>query len=155
MLLSRERLKSALSNWGEVLSEPKEEVFLDPLDPDGTNRTGTYLLRIKLSKEIPELIPLDGLRVKIIHHQVTKLCTRCYDTHLRRDCESEKKSWYDYVRAFMSENDEIESDFYGELYDRIMKDSRKLKAASRPDPDDYNLPKCKEDLEKLLKKMSD
>ena len=37
--------KSALAHWGEVLSEPKEEVFDDPLDPDGTNRTGIYLMK--------------------------------------------------------------------------------------------------------------
>ena len=89
--ISAERLESSLAHWGEVVSEPKEEVFEDPLDPDGTNRTGVYLLRMKLSREIPELIPLDGLRVKIVHHQVTKLCTRCFETHLRKNCEGKKK----------------------------------------------------------------
>ena len=83
--VSAERLKSALSHWGEVVSEPKEEVFSDPLDLDGTNRTGIYLMRIKPTAEIPELIPLDGLRLKIIHHQVKKLCTRCFDAHLRKN----------------------------------------------------------------------
>ena len=67
------------------MTDPKEEVFEDPLDPDGTNRTGIYVLRIKLSQEIPELIPLDGLRLKIMHHQVKKLCTRCYEPHLRKN----------------------------------------------------------------------
>ena len=70
--VSAEKLKLALSNWGEVVTEPKEEIFLDPLDPDGTNRTGVYLMRIKLTSKIPELIPLDGLRLKIIHHQGIK-----------------------------------------------------------------------------------
>ena len=135
------------------MSEPKEEVFSDPLDPDGTNRTGVYLMRIKLKQEIPELIPLDGLRIKIIHHQVKKLCTRCFETHLRKDCEEEKKSWFDYVRKFMAENAEIDKEFYGGHYDRVLKDSQKSQAASRPAPEDYNLPKSRADLDKLLQRM--
>ena len=30
-----------------------------------------------------------------------------------------------------------------------------MKAASRPEPDDYNLPKCRSVLEKLVRKMKD
>ena len=139
--VSAERLKSALSHWGEVVSEPKEEVFSDPLDPDGTNWTRVYLIRMILTCEIPELIPLDCFRLKIVHHQVKKLCTRCYNTHLRKDCHEGKKTWFDYVRKFMDEDVEIENEFYGSLYERVMKDSKKAKAAAaRPKPEDYNLP---------------
>ena len=106
--VSAERLKSALSHWGEIVSEPKEEVFSGPLDQDGTNRTGVYLMRIKLKQEIPELIPLDGLRIKIIHHPIKKLCTRCFEPHLRKDCDEEKKTGFDYVRKFMAENAEMD-----------------------------------------------
>ena len=130
-------------------------MFDDPLDPDGTNRTGIYSLRMKLTKEIPELIPLDGLRIKIIHHQVRKLCARCYKGHLRKNCESEKKSWFDYVRKFMNENVEINKEFYGGLYERIKKESKTTKAATRPKPDDYCLPRSQIELDKLLSRMTE
>ena len=107
------------------------------------------------TREIPELIPLDGLRLKIIHRQVKKLCTRCFEAHLRKDCEEDKKTWFDYIRKFMSENEEIENEFYGGHYERVLKDSKKLRSASRPEPEDYNLPRNKDDLVKLLQKMKD
>ena len=139
--VSAERLKSSLAYWGEVMTDPKEEVFKDPLDPDGTNRTGIYVLRIKLSQEIPELIPLSGLRLKIMHHQVKKLCTRCYEPHLRKNCDGEKKSWFDYVRRFMDENGEIENEFYGGLYERVIRDHKNTRTATRPKPEDYKAAK--------------
>ena len=83
------------------------------------------------------------------------LTIRCYQGNLRKDCEEEKKTWFDYIRKFMSENDEIEKEFYGGHYERVLKDSKKSKAASRPEPEDYNLPKCQAELVKLLQKMKD
>ena len=137
------------------MSEPKEEVFSDPLDSDGTNRTGIYLMRIKPTAEIPELIPLDGLRLKIIHHQVKKLCTRCFDAHLRKNCQVDKKSWFDYIRKFMIENEDIDKAFYGDLYERVVKNAGKTRYASRPKPEDYNLPRSQIELDSLLQRMSD
>ena len=55
----------------------------------------------------------------------------------------------------MSENEEIENEFYGGHYERVLKDSKKLRSASRPEPEDYNLPRNKDDLVKLLQKMKD
>ena len=52
-------------------------MFHDPLDKDGTNRIGIYVVRITPNEEIPELIPMEGLRVKIIagHRGPVGLCT--------------------------------------------------------------------------------
>ena len=49
-----------------------------------------------------------------------KLCARCHETHLRKDCQEEKKTRFDYIRKFMGENEEIDSEFYGGLYERMM-----------------------------------
>ena len=85
-----------------LLTEPMEEVFDDPLDKDGTNRTGVYILKIIPHMEIPELIP-NRERVKIQHYQVARLCTGCYERHLRKDCKNGKISWSQYVRKFAHE----------------------------------------------------
>ena len=63
--ITEERLKAALSHWGTVTTEIKEDLFTDPHDSEGTNRTGIYSLRMIMDNEIPELVPLDGLRVKL------------------------------------------------------------------------------------------
>ena len=55
----------------------------------------------------------------------------------------------------MSENVEIDSEFYGGLYEQVLKDSNKAKAGSRPKPEDYNLPRSQTELDTLLQKMRD
>ena len=62
--MSSEQLKSILSQWGEVRSEPKEEVFHDPHDLDCTSRSGVYVVRIVLEDKILELIPFNRLLIK-------------------------------------------------------------------------------------------
>ena len=65
--ISEERLKEVLSHWGVFISRIREEVFRDPHDTDGSNRTGIYTVRMNLHQKIPEWLPLNGLRVRIQH----------------------------------------------------------------------------------------
>ena len=58
--IAEEKIKLGLSYWGDVLSEISEETFHDPHDKEGTNRTGTYSVTIRLSKPIPQWIPMGG-----------------------------------------------------------------------------------------------
>ena len=55
----------------------------------------------------------------------------------------------------MIENAEIESEFYGGLYERVMKDSKKAKSGTRPKPEDFCLPRNQVELDKLLSRMRD
>ena len=55
----------------------------------------------------------------------------------------------------MSENLDIEKEFYGSLYERLRNEARKKKAATRPKPEDYNLPRTQTELDILLQKMKD
>ena len=89
--ITEEKLKEALSHWGIVTTDIKEELFKDPHDSEGTNRTGIYSLRMIINDKIPELIPLESLRVKLQYQGVKKLCTGCYGKHLRRECNEPKK----------------------------------------------------------------
>ena len=72
--ISEERLIEVLSHWGEISSRIREEVFTDPHDKEGSNRTGIYTVRMHLHQKIPEWLPLDGLRVRIQHPGMQKLC---------------------------------------------------------------------------------
>ena len=44
-----------------------EELFDDGLNEEsqGTNRTGTYVVKLKLNKDVPELLPIAGRRILI------------------------------------------------------------------------------------------
>ena len=51
---------------------------------------------MKLHQEIPEWIPLEGMRVKIQYHNTQRLCNGCYGTHVRKDFPEGKKTWLQY-----------------------------------------------------------
>ena len=74
-----------LSHFGQVVSEIMEEVFEVDLGPeecdDGTNRTGDYTVKIKLTKDLPQIGPIMGKRVKFFYRGIQKLCTNCFGHH--------------------------------------------------------------------------
>ena len=59
-LLIEERLNEVLSHWGVMSSKIMEEVFHDPCDKEGSNRTGIYTAKMTLHQKIREWLPLDG-----------------------------------------------------------------------------------------------
>ena len=109
--VTEERLNEVLSHWGVLSSRIMEDVFHDPYDTEGSNRTGIYTVNMILHQKIPEWLPMDGLRIKIQHKGIQKLCSGCYGHHLRKDCTEEKLSWADYVTSIRSGNPEIWDDF--------------------------------------------
>ena len=125
-----------------------EEVFHDPYDVEGSNRTGIYTVRMNLHQNIPEWLPLDGLRVKIQHNGMQKLCNTCYGRHLRKDCTEEKVSWPEYIKRFRLENKEIPDDFYGKWAETF-----KQEVQVAPREQDFNLPTTKVELEEMLSLM--
>ena len=149
--VSAARLKEVLSHWGEVTSEPKEQVFHDPHDTDGTNRTGVYIIKMNPSEEIPELIPLDGLRLKVQHPDITKLCTSCYGEHLRKNCPNEKITWDDYVEHFRQMNPSFPNEYYGTSKAGKRRNQKKPK----PKLEDFKIPDSQEAWDKMIKKMVD
>ena len=106
-----ETLIGVLSAYGELKSKITEVLFNDGSDPsneeDGTNRTGNYSVRIKLSKPIPQLIPILDKRIKIHYPGVQKQCTNCFRNHPKKVCKSAKIYWIDYVKSFANSNPEI------------------------------------------------
>ena len=122
--INKEKLRAGLSHWGSVTSEVKEELFNDPHDSEGTNRTGVYSLKMILNREMLEITPLEGLRVKLQYQGVKKLCTSCFGKHLRKNCDGSKITWSDYIRLFRDSNREIPDEFYCENLERFDKTRR-------------------------------
>ena len=142
--VTEERLTEVLAHWGVMGSKIMEEVFHDPHDKEGSNRTGIYTVKMNLHQKIPEWLPLDGLRVKIQHKGIQKLCNTCYGNHLRKDCTEEKKSWADYILQFRSENPEIPDNFYGKWIEIVRDESIK-----RPTEKDFCLPTTSEECDQI------
>ena len=119
-LVPEEQIMTWLSHYGEAVSGLEEDVFKDDQQTGGNNRTGNYSIRMKLEHKMPQLIPMNGRRVKIYHKGIDKLCTKCFGTHRKSDCKAVVKvDWIDYVRQFMATNDFIPNELYGRWNDLV------------------------------------
>jgi hypothetical protein len=45
--------------------------------------TGNYLVKIKLAKNTPSIVPMFGLKIKVSCDGIKKMCERCYGYHRR------------------------------------------------------------------------
>ena len=67
-----------------------------------SDRTCNYCVKMKLDRDIPQLLPMWGRRVKIFYGGVQKLCTNFFGKHNKDVCKSRKAYWSDYVSAVLS-----------------------------------------------------
>ena len=81
-LILKDSLIAFLGHYGELLTDIIEEHFDDKGtgDPEteGTNQTGTYIAKVRLERDIPELVPIDGRRIRISYPCIQILCTTCF-----------------------------------------------------------------------------
>jgi hypothetical protein len=68
---------------------------------------------MKLKKDIPQLLPMFGKRIRIYYRGVQKLCTKCFGNHNRLHCRNDKVRWIDYVLRFIENNPDIPEEMYG------------------------------------------
>ena len=111
-----------LKLYGDPISSICEDIHEDS-DSDGEPiGNGTYSVKMKLIKDIPQFLPMYGRRIRIYYKGITKLCTKCFGTHARRQCGKEKVPWINYVRDYMKNNESIEENYYGKWWDIIDKE---------------------------------
>ena len=142
----------ALSNWGEIVSNIREEVFEDPHDSEGTNRTGNYSVRMVLREKIPQLLPLFGRRVKIYHKGIQKQCMGCFGFHLRNQCKSAKVNWPDYVKDFANLHPGLDQMFFGRWWTLVSGHVQGINQEQHQKPrlEDFGVPASKELHNELL-----
>jgi hypothetical protein len=105
-----------LEMYGEAASELSEDVHPNSdsdADPVGN---GTFSIKMRLNKEIPQLLPMRGRRIRVYYRGVTKLCPNCFGAHARKNCRSEKVSWIQYVLRFMENHPQIPAEHYGKWW---------------------------------------
>ena len=120
--VEKDQLTSWLQIYGELRSEITEDDFEEESDtPEGypTIGNGNYSVLIKLHTKIPQLIPMNGKRVRMYHRGITKLCSNCYGAHERKSCKNEKVQWIQYVKDFMTDYPDIPQDYYGKWYNAV------------------------------------
>ena len=75
-----------LNLYGEVLSKLNEMTHPDS-DPDMPVGNGTYVVKMKLKKPIPQFLPVSGKKLRIYFNGIQRMCTNCYGHHANRTAE--------------------------------------------------------------------
>ena len=141
----------ALSNWGELATDLKEELFHDPHDSEGTNRTSNYSVMMKINGNIPQLLPLWGKRVKIYYKGINKLCTCCFEKHQRSTCKNEKVNWMEYVANFAEQHPDLDKTFFGNWWKQVENKTKETQnTAEKPMPDWFGVPKSNDHFNELM-----
>ena len=125
--VSPDQMLAWLSIYGDILSPIIEDCFEDPEDEgvdgeDGVNATGTFSVKMRLRKEIPQLIPMLGKRVSIYYPGIRRLCSKCFGDHSGKFCKKPKVKWIDYVINFIESNAHIPERAYGRWIEIIEKE---------------------------------
>ena len=113
------KLKTCLAYYGEFLSEISEITHYDP-DPDAQPvGNGSYQIRMKLNRQIPNFIPAAGRKIRISYTNCTFLCSNCFRAHSTKSCKNTKVMWIQYVKRFMSNNENLKEEWYGKWWNII------------------------------------
>ena len=119
--IEKEELKTWLNHLGAVVSEItedrvnlEEESDSDEENSNGfTVGTGIYSVKMRLSSDLPQFVPMCGKRIRLYYRDIPKVCTQCFGRHPRRGCTAEKVPWVRYVSDFMLRYDYIPVESYG------------------------------------------
>ena len=67
-----------LAIYGEQASELSEDIHPNSDTDADPVENGTYSIKMRLNKEIPQLLLMKGKRIRVYHRGVAKLCPNCF-----------------------------------------------------------------------------
>jgi hypothetical protein len=82
-----------------------EEAVTDDSDKTTIGK-GSYLVWLKLSKRLPNWVPMFGMKVKLSYKGGMMTWKRCF-LHHNSEIECVKPKWSEYVTQFKEENKDI------------------------------------------------
>ena len=118
--VEKEELKTWMNYLGNVISEITEDrVDLDDESsgdeetPGFSVGTGIYSVKMRLTRALPQFVPICGKRIRLYYKDIPKVCTQCFGRHPRKGCMEAKVPWVKYVSDFMMDHDYIPKENYG------------------------------------------
>ena len=86
---------------------------LDPeLPPIGN---GTYVVKMKLSRDIPNWMPMYGRKICLEYPGSKRQCNNCYGAHAKKFCRSEKCGMENFVSGFSKAYPQVPAQLYRRL----------------------------------------
>ena len=156
--LEEKQILDWLSFYGEIkseLSEDTHEESEDSSDDFPPVGNGIYSVKMKLTKEMPQLIPMFGKRIRLYYRGIVKRCTNCFGTHQRKNCQNEKVAWITYVEQFTKIYPEVPFEFYGRWANLIKKQKPRVEEDLTIGAEDHCLANTTNGSEILDKKQTE
>ena len=116
-----------LEVWGEAISDLKEDLHVDTIDPDSDTEplgNGTYSVKMRLKEFPPQHVPMCGRRMRLYYKGIEKKCGKCFGKHKNNECDQERIPWINYVQDFIKDYPEIPEESYGRWI-KILRDEEK------------------------------
>ncbi len=104
--LKEEEIVQWLELYGKPMGSIQEETFEDENDDGAENGNGTYVVKMRLTRSVPELVPMFGQRIRISYQGTKKMCKNCYNYH-REDSKENRVKWNTYEELFKLNHPEI------------------------------------------------
>ena len=106
--------------YGEVLSEISEEAFEDETEKGAADSlppvgNGTYLVKMRLKRDITNWLPIYGRKICLTYKGIKKQCNFCFGPHIRKYCKNERMSLEEYATRFRERNSFVPEHLYGKL----------------------------------------
>ena len=109
--MSESEITGWIKQYGEIKSELEEIAISGPTEtPVGT---GSYTIKVRLNRLIPNVLPMHGLKIKCLYQGVKKQCSNCYGYHrpegknLRKQFNCEGTTFEEYKEKFKADNPNI------------------------------------------------
>ncbi len=114
--LTEEEIAQWLEFWGTLASDITEDKVEDESDDSESAQTignGTYSVKMRLVRDLPQFLPMFGKRIRLYYRGIEKKCSNCFGPHARRVCNREKVTWIEYVDGLMNEYPDIPEEYFG------------------------------------------
>jgi len=100
-------------------------------DYDGIG-SDQFEVDVRLSRHMPDQLPIDGKRISFYYPGIKKVCNRCFKCgHIKKECNEPKGKWIDFVHKLYLSNKFTDS-MFGKWIEELDK-AGKLKEESTPE----------------------
>ena len=137
--VEKDELLTWMNYLGDTISEITEDrVNLD--DESGSDEenpgfsvgTGIYSVKMRITRDLPQFVPICGKRIRLYYRDIPKICTQCFGRHPRKGCVMDKVPWVKYVSDFMNKYAYIPKESYGK-WGKIVDEWRVKNDPTEPD----------------------
>ena len=142
--INEEEILDWIQMYGVIQGEVEKEAIIlnEGSDDKVTMGTGVYLVPARLDRLVPNLLPIQGKRIKVWYQGVKRQCNQCYGYH-KTETLCLEKSFDEYMDEFKANNPNIPAELFKSENSKVPSDD----CHNDSDSNDDNINNYKEEIE--------